>query len=141
MIYTKKIQKAIRFAIKTHEGFQKQKRRGKDIPYIVHPLTAGLILSLAGGSEDLIIAGILHDTIEDSVVEKKVTKELLTEKFNDNVAQLVDSVTEQDKSLPWEERKNAATEHIRTFSNDSVLLKSADVIANTSESDSFKEPL
>ena len=133
MIYTRKIQKAIRFAIKTHEGYQKQKRKGTDVPYIVHSLSVGLLLSLSGAPEDLVVAGILHDTIEDSIEEKKVTKEMLTEKFNMNVAQLVDSVTEQDKSLPWQERKNAAVEHIKTFSNDSVFLKSADVVTNTSE--------
>ncbi len=70
MIYTQKIQHAIRFAIKTHEGYQKQKRKGKDVPYITHPLTVGLILAKAGANEDVIIAGILHDTIEDSIEEK-----------------------------------------------------------------------
>ncbi len=133
MIYTQKIQHAIRFSIKTHEGYQKQKRKGKDVPYITHPLTVGLILASAGASEDIIIAGILHDTIEDSVPEKKVTKEMITERFGANVTELVLSVTEQDKSLSWEERKKEALEHIETFSHDSLLLKSADIIANTSE--------
>lgn len=133
MIYTPKIQHAIRFAIKTHEEYQKQKRKGKDVPYITHPLTVGLILASAGSNEDLIISGILHDTIEDSVPEKKVTKEMITERFGENVAELVLSVTEQDKSLSWEERKAEALEHIKTFSHDSLLLKSADIIANTSE--------
>ena len=133
MIYTQKIQHAIRFATKTHEGYQKQKRKGKDIPYITHPLTVGLILASANASEDVVIAGILHDTIEDSVPEKKVTKEMIIERFGANVAELVLSVTEQDKSLSWEERKREALEHIETFSHDSLLLKSADIIANNSE--------
>ncbi len=133
MLYTQKIQHAIRFALKTHEGYQKQKRKGKDVPYIVHPLTASIILASAGASEDIVIAGLLHDTIEDSIEEKKVTKELIVSRFGENVYNLVLSVTEQDKSLSWEERKTEAMEHIKTFSNDSVLLKSADIIANTSE--------
>ncbi len=66
MILTPKIRSAIRFAIKTHEVDQKQARKGKDIAYIGHPLTVGLILARAGANEDTIIAGILHDTIEDS---------------------------------------------------------------------------
>lgn len=133
MIYTQKIQHAIRFAIKTHEGYQKQKRKGKDVPYIIHPLAVGLILATAGAKEDVIIAGILHDTIEDSIEEKKVTKEMIVERFGDKVYELVLSVTEQNKDLSWDERKAEAIEHIKTFSNDSLLLKSADIISNVSE--------
>ena len=133
MLYTPQIQKAILLAIETHEINEKQKRKGKDIPYLTHPLTVGIILSLAQAKEDVIIAGILHDTIEDSIEEKKVTKEKISEEFNENVAQLVLSVTEQDKSLTWEERKREALNHIGNFSNDSVLVKSADLISNVSE--------
>ncbi len=133
MIYTKKIKNAIRFAVKTHEVYQKQKRKGKNIPYITHPFTVGLILACAGASEDVVVAGILHDTIEDSIPEKKVTKEMIEERFGENVAEIVLSVTEQDKKLSWEERKKEALERIKTFSHDSVLVKSADVISNWSE--------
>ncbi len=133
MIYTKQIKDAIKFSIKTHEVYQKQKRKGKDIPYVTHPLTVGLVLSQAGASADVVVAGILHDTIEDSTPEKKVAPEMIAERFGDKVAELVLSVTETDKGLSWEERKAEALEHIKSFSNDSLLLKSADIIANTSE--------
>ncbi len=134
MIFTPKIRKAIAFSVMTHEVlYPKQKRKGKDIPYITHPLTVGLILARANASEDVVVAGILHDTIEDSIDEKKVTREMLVERFGDNVADLVDSVTEQRKDLPWEERKREALEHIRAFSHDSLLVKSADLISNVSE--------
>src|SRR3989344_1872646 len=131
--YTPRMQLAIRFMIKTHEVYQKQKRKGKDVPYISHPLTVGLILARAGASEDVIIAGLLHDTIEDSVAEKKVTREMLEERFGATVAGLVQSVTEVSKNVPWDERKGEALAHIDSFSNDSVLVKSADVIANDAE--------
>src|SRR3989344_6890660 len=133
MIYTEKIQRAIRFSLKTHEVYQKQKRKGKDIPYIMHPLTVGLILARAGASEDVIAAGILHDTIEDSIAEKKVTREMIAERFGDQVADLVVSVSEMRKDLSWEERKQEAFEHIATFSHDSLLVKSADLISNVTE--------
>ncbi len=133
MIFTVKIKKAIAFSVKTHEMYQKQKRKGKDIPYITHPLTVGLILSRANASDDVVIAGLLHDTIEDSKSDKKVTHEMLAERFGKNVADLVVSVTEQRKDLLWEERKSEALEHIKTFSHDSLLLKSADLISNGSE--------
>jgi (p)ppGpp synthase/HD superfamily hydrolase len=61
----------IRFSIKTHEVCQKQTRKGKDIPYITHPLIVGLILARAGAGEEVVIAGILHDTIEDSTPKKE----------------------------------------------------------------------
>ncbi|MFA5163245.1 MAG: HD domain-containing protein [Patescibacteria group bacterium] len=132
-IYTTKIQKAIKFAAKTHNQYQQQKRKGKEIPYITHPLTVGMILSLAKVSEDVVVAGILHDTIEDSIDEKKVTTKMIKERFGKEVLKLVLSVTEEDKSLSWEKRKAEALEHIKDFSHEAILVKSADVISNVSE--------
>jgi (p)ppGpp synthase/HD superfamily hydrolase len=132
-VYTAQMQRAIRFMLKTHEVYQKQKRKGKDIPYISHPLTVALILARAGAHEELVIAGILHDTIEDSIPEKKVTREMLAERFGAQVAALVQSVTEAEKSVPWNARKAEALAHIDTFDHDAVLLKSADIIANNAE--------
>lgn len=128
-----KIEKAIKFATKTHEVYQKQKRKGKDIAYITHPLTVGLILAYAGADDDVICAGILHDTIEDSIEEKKVSFEMIKDRFGENAANLVLAVTETDKTLSWEERKKLAKEHITNFSNDAVFVKSADILANTKE--------
>ncbi len=130
---TEKIQKAIKFAVKTHEVYQKQTRKGKDVAYITHPLTVGLILSRVGASDDLVCAGILHDTIEDSPKERNVTFEMLEEKFNRNIAELVLSVTEKSKEKSWKERKKEAIDHIKDFSHESLLLKSADIISNVSE--------
>lgn len=133
MIYTDRVQKAIKFAAKTHNQYQQQTRKGKPIPYITHPLTVGIILSQAGAAEDVIVAGILHDTIEDSIEEKKVTTEMLAERFGDNVACLVMSVTEEDKNAGWEKRKICALEKISELSPDNLLIKSADIIANVAE--------
>lgn len=133
MIYSIKLKNAIKFAIKTHDVYQKQTRKGKDIAYVTHPLTVGIILANAGASEDVIVAGILHDTIEDSVKEKKVTVEMLSERFGDVVAKLVLSVTETDKLLSWEERKSDALLHIENFSHESILVKSADILSNVTE--------
>ena len=65
--------------------------------------------------------------------EKKVSREMIAERFGERVADIVMSVTETRKDLPWEERKSEALEHIKTFSKDSLLVKSADVISNISE--------
>lgn len=133
MIYSSLIQKAIQLAITTHQINQKQKRKGKDVPYIVHPLSIGLILARAGANEKTIIAGILHDTIEDSVPDNKVTREIIAQEFGNMVATLVESVTEPNKDVPWEERKRVALEHVQTFSHESVLIKSADIINNLND--------
>ena len=133
MIYTQRMKDAIVFSIKTHEIHRKQKRKGKDIPYITHPLTVGIILAHAGASEDVIIAGLLHDTIEDSSPEKKVTKAMIREHFGEHVAELVDSVTEQDQSRSWGESKQEALAHIQVLSHDALMVKMGDTLSNVSE--------
>lgn len=132
-VFTPFIQKAIRFATKTHEVYQKQRRKGQDIPYIVHPLTVALILANSGAPEDVIAAGILHDTIEDSIDRKKVTYEMLQTRFGTTVADIVEGVTEKDKTLPWIERKREALDHIRTMEAPTLWVKSADTISNTTD--------
>jgi (p)ppGpp synthase/HD superfamily hydrolase len=97
MLYTEKIRKAIKFSAKTHNHYQQQTRKGKVIPYITHPLTVGIILLLAKAREDVVCAGILHDTIEDSTKEKKVTYEMIEGRFGKEVADGVLSVTEEEK--------------------------------------------
>lgn len=133
MIYSEKIKRSIRFAIKTHEVYQKQKRKGKDIPYITHPLTVGLILAHAGAGEDVIVAGILHDTIEDCTKTKPVTKKMIADRFGETVAMIVADVTEPPKDVQHDQRKRAALEHIQQFSESSLLVKSADTLSNLSD--------
>lgn len=121
-----KIIDAINFAISAHSG---QTRKGKDIPYITHPMTVALTLSQAGASEDVVIAGILHDTMEDS----GITKDDIAQGFGNNVANLVFAVSEKDKSLSWMERKMAALAEMDTMSQDALLLKSADSLCNMTD--------
>ncbi len=122
MIYTKRIEEAIYFATAAHEG---QKRKVKGEPYIVHPLSVALILARLGSDEDVIIAGLLHDLVEDT----KVTLEEIRKRFGNNVAELVDHLTEQEKPT-WEERKNLAKEHIKEMPQGALLVKSAEVLYN-----------
>lgn len=133
LVYNLRIKNAIRFSIKTHEVYQKQKRKGKDIAYVTHPLTAGIILAMTGAREDVVIAGILHDTIEDSIMEKKVDGKMISERFGKDVAKIVESVSEDNKTLSWEIRKEKARENIKKFNHDSLLVKSADVLSNVTE--------
>lgn len=80
MVLTPRIRDAIGFAVQIHGVEQEQKRKGKDVPDITHPLTVGLILARARAIEDVIIAGISHDTVGDNLVENKATLETLVER-------------------------------------------------------------
>ena len=82
----KLLTKAIAFASRKHEG---QKRKGTDIPYIVHPLEALSIASTLTNDENVLAAAVLHDVVEDT----DMTLEALKEKFGSDVATLVDGVT------------------------------------------------
>jgi hypothetical protein len=133
MLYTPLLHKAFHFSILVHEVEQKQKRKGKDVAYVTHPIQVGFLLAKAGASDEVIAAGFLHDTLEDSAEETKVTKEELVTEFGQEVADLVDAVTEKNKALPWDKRKELAMEEIKHFSHDALLVKSGDVLSNVSE--------
>ncbi len=91
------INKAILFATKAHAN---QFRKGTNTPYILHPLEAGIIVSQLTTDEDLICAAILHDVVEDT----DATYEIIRAEFNQRIADLVASESE-DKSKSWKERK------------------------------------
>ena len=124
---TLKIEEAIRFASLVHKG---QTRKGKHTPYITHPLNVAELLATVTSVEDIIISGILHDTIEDCMPYKSVTEKTIEKLFNKDIARIVNDVTEQDKTLPWVERKQMALEHITHLKQDALLVKSADVLHN-----------
>ena len=79
------IEKAYRIAAKAHEG---QKRKSGE-PYIIHPLCVAIILADLELDKETIVAGLLHDVVEDTVM----TTEDLTREFGSEVALLVDGVT------------------------------------------------
>ena len=74
------------------------------IPYITHPAAVGLILTRAGMDEEVIIAGILHDVIEDT----DKTHADIAASFGKRVADLVAEESE-DPSLPYAEMKEGST--------------------------------
>lgn len=96
---------AIHLAIKAHKG---QIRKLEGTIYVAHPIEVGFILSEYKLDYDVIIAGILHDTIEDTYVSYEILKEY----FGKTVADLVKEVSENDKTLPWDIRKKAAVDYL-----------------------------
>lgn len=130
MKITPKIEKAIKKASILHYG---QKRKGEiDYPYITHPFTVAAILSNYTDDEEIIIAGLLHDTIEDT----SYTPEKLEEDFGANVKEIVLGVTEvytdENKENEWVERKKRYIENMKQSSDKAVLVSAADKLHNLS---------
>lgn len=97
---------ALLFATERHSG---AKRKGADIPYILHPMEAATVVATMSDDEELLSAALLHDVVEDA----GVTFPELREKFGDRVADLVAAETEEkNRSLPaevtWCARKEAS---------------------------------
>lgn len=117
-----RLNEAIRYAVAQHEG---QLRKGSTRPYIVHPLETMTILMGMGADTDLMIAGLLHDTIEDT----GTTRREIEEKFGADVAALVAGHSE-DKEKSWQERKSAAIAHLRQADRRMKLLVMSDKVSN-----------
>lgn len=114
---------AIVFATLAHQG---QMRKQSSTPYIVHPYEVGQILTLAGQEESLIVAGLLHDTLEDT----PTTPETLQELFGSKVLGYVTAVTE-NKSLSWEERREETLCFLKEKADKEILyLCCADKLSN-----------
>lgn len=119
------ILKAAQFAAAKHRD-----QRRKDAaasPYINHPIALANILSNEGGVSDpvIIVAALLHDTIEDT----ETTQAELEGVFGVEVTRVVMEVTD-DKSLSKADRKRLQIEHAGHISERAKLVKLADKIAN-----------
>ncbi|CAM4092064.1 HD domain-containing protein [Lederbergia lenta] len=117
------IEKATQFAAIKHEG---QYRKATKIPYITHPFAVGMILQQEGYGEEIIAAGLLHDTMEDT----DTTKEELLQEFGEGVLNLVMAATEQDRSMSWEERKQATVNGLALKTPEQIAVIVADKIHN-----------
>ena len=115
--------KAINIAAHLHDG---QERKGDGLPYIVHPFAVALILLEHTSDEDVIIGGILHDTIEDT----DYTKEQMAQDFGLRVTEFVLDVTEPPKPLTWQQRKDGYLQHLAGASHEAKLICAADKFHN-----------
>jgi guanosine-3',5'-bis(diphosphate) 3'-pyrophosphohydrolase len=118
------------FAAKKHRAQQR-----KDVeasPYINHPLSVANVLASEGGvtDVDLLIAAVLHDTVEDTETSADELRQL----FGGDVAHLVAEVTD-DKSLPKKRRKELQIENAPRKSIRAKQLKMADKICNIRDID------
>ncbi len=117
------ISEAIIFATKAHFG---QRRKGTNVPYIWHPLSVGMLLQDAEAPTELVVAGVLHDVVEDT----SVTVNEIRERFGSTIADIVQGCSEDDRNLPWEHRKTQAIEFLRTAPPEIKLVSAADKLDN-----------
>jgi myo-inositol-1(or 4)-monophosphatase len=117
------IDKAIMFATVAHGN---QKRKATEMPYILHPMEAAVIVSQIRYDPDLICAALLHDVAEDS----HVGYDTLVTVFNVRIADLVFSQSE-DKSKSWKERKQHTIDELGiTEDEDIKIVCLADKLSN-----------
>lgn len=122
------ILRALRFSSEKHKD---QRRKGAEgLPYINHPIDVAETLWSSGGVRDVnvIVAAILHDTVEDT----GTTPAELEAQFGATVRSLVLEVTD-DKSLPKPERKRLQVEHAPHLSSGAKQIKLADKISNIND--------
>jgi (p)ppGpp synthase/HD superfamily hydrolase len=132
MKYSTRIHKAVQQAALWHRD---QVR--KDIektPYIVHLVSVMLLLSEFTEDEDVLIAGLFHDVLED--VDLKLAG-VIEHQFGSHVLELVESVSEDkdpqansDAQATWRERKNGYLEKLAHDSKDALLISAADKVDN-----------
>ena len=126
-----RIVKAFEFAYAAHKG---DCRKSSTIPYIVHPLDVASTLMKNNAPDDVVVAGLLHDVVEDT----QFTLSDIRDRFGDDVATLVNGASEPEelvnaddgKSKNWRERKVHSIEFIKGTSHDMKLLTCADKLAN-----------
>lgn len=128
MLYTPKIEKAIQTAALLHKD--QVRKGGPHYPYITHLFSVAIILSEYTTNEDIIIAGMLHDTLEDT----DYTPEKLEKDFGSRVLSIVNGVTEQKTrngvKIAWEERKREYVRRLESAPEESLYVSAADKIHN-----------
>lgn len=132
MKLTSKIKKAIIRASVLHGG---QKRKADELPYIIHPYSVAFILAGYTNDENIVIAALLHDVLEDvpGYNEGDLKKE-----FGKRVCKIVKEVSDdsdpsddkETKQATWQKRKEKYLSHLRNASFEAMMVCAADKIDN-----------
>lgn len=135
--YSDVINHALAFAAKHHD---RQVRKGTKLPYLTHPANVALILARYGRDNDTVVAGILHDVIEDCVGEgytREMLEQRIGDKFGPKVLDTVLAVTyrkldDDGVELSGEDRKADYLERLAGASEEARWVCAADKIHNAS---------
>ena len=135
--YSDVINHAFAFAAKHHD---RQVRKGTKLPYLTHPANVAVILTRYGRDDDTIVAGILHDVIEDCVRDgytRDMLEQRIGDKFGERVLDTVLAVTyrrhdDEGVELSSDERKSDYLERLSGASEEARWVCAADKIHNAS---------
>ncbi len=106
-----------------------QKRKGTGVPYFIHPKQVALIVKQHGGTNDQIKSALLHDTLEDT----HTSDEELRVCFGEHVQSLVRELTNQRYKIEEMGKEAYMTEKLMKLSNEALLIKLADMLANITD--------
>lgn len=123
----RRFQRAFLFAAQKHRG---QTRKASTIPYIAHLMGVASLVLEAGGDEDLAIAALLHDVVEDCGGEPMLNE--VRRRFGSRVAEIVDGCTDAYiiPKPPWQERKENYIRRLKEEGADTRLVSAADKLNN-----------
>lgn len=127
-MYSYRIEQAIRAAAVLH---REQSRKGSmPFPYVTHLFSVAMILTDYTKDEDIIIAALLHDTVEDT----DYTLDELQEDFGGKVREIVETISEpthiKERKLPWTERKEVYAKQLKKGSTEAIMVAAADKLHN-----------
>ena len=135
--YSDRINHAFAFAAKHHD---RMVRKGTRLPYLTHPANVAIILSRYGQDEETVVAGILHDVIEDCVRDgftREMLENRIADKFSRDVLDTVLAVTnrkfdDDGIELSSEERKDDYLERLSEANDRARWVCAADKVHNAS---------
>ncbi|MFL5564252.1 MAG: HD domain-containing protein [Gemmatimonadaceae bacterium] len=133
--YSDVINHAFAFAAKHHD---RQVRKGTKLPYLTHPANVAVILTRYGRDNDTIVAGILHDVIEDCIRDgytREMLEQRIADKFGAKVLDTVLAVTyrrndDDGVELSGEERREDYLERLERANEEARWVCVADKIHN-----------
>jgi len=122
-----RFQRAFEFAADKHRT---QTRTASTIPYVAHLIGVASLVLEAGGDEELAIAALLHDVVEDCGGEKMLKE--VRRRFGKRVADIVDGCTDAYviPKPPWRERKVSYINRLKQENSDTRLVSAADKLNN-----------
>jgi (p)ppGpp synthase/HD superfamily hydrolase len=135
--YSDVINHALAFAAKHHD---RQVRKGTKLPYLTHPANVAIILTRYGRDNDTVVAGILHDVIEDCIRDgytREMLEQRIGDKFGPTVLDTVLAVTyrrhdDDGVELSGEDRKEDYLERLGTATEQARWVCAADKVHNAS---------
>ncbi len=119
--------RAFLFAAEKHAG---QTRKASGIPYLAHLMGVASLVLEFGGDEDMAIAGLLHDVVEDCGGAPMLQE--VRRRFGARVAKIVEGCTDSDvdPKPPWRERKENYLRHLKSANAETRLVSAADKLNN-----------